>query len=67
VVNYSPYRSQGHIRIDAIEYGNNEWNFNDLLAQKTYTYNSEHLITYGLYIDLLPWNGHIFDIKRLNS
>ncbi len=67
VVNFSPYRSQGHVRIDGIEYGNNEWNFNDLLAQKTYTYTGEHLSTFGLYIDLLPWNGHIFDIKRLKS
>lgn len=64
VVNYSPYRTQGYIKIDAIEYGNNDWNFKDLLTQKTYTYTSEQLNTYGLYIDLLPWNGHIFDIER---
>ncbi len=65
VVNFSPYHSQGHVRVDGIQYGNNAWNFNDLLAQKTYTYTGELLRFYGLYIDLLPWNGHIFDIKRL--
>ena len=63
VVNFSPYHSQGHVRIDGIEYGNNEWYFNDLLAQKNYTYSGQNLSKYGLYIDLLPWNGHIFDIK----
>ena len=65
VVNFSPYPSQGHVRIDGIEYGNSDWDFNDLLAQKTYTYDGQHLSTFGLYIDLLPWNVHIFDIKRL--
>ncbi len=67
VVNFSPYHSQGHIRIDGIPYENDAWNFNNLLAQKTYTYTGELLRFYGLYIDLLPWNGHIFDIERISS
>jgi len=67
VVNFSPYHSQGHIRIDEIQYGDDVWNFNDLLAQKTYTYTGELLRFYGLYIDLLPWNSHIFDIERISS
>jgi hypothetical protein len=67
VVNFSPYPSQGHVRIDGIEYGTSDWNFNDLLTKKTYTYNGQHLSTFGLYIDLLPWKAHIFDIKRLTS
>ena len=65
LVNFSPHRSQGHVRIDGIKYGNKEWIFNDLLAQKNYIYTGQNLSTYGLYIDLLPWNGHIFDIKPL--
>ncbi|MFX1340218.1 MAG: alpha-amylase family glycosyl hydrolase [Promethearchaeota archaeon] len=67
VVNFSPYPSQGHIRIDEIDYGISDWNFSDLLTQKTYTYNGQNLGKFGLYIDLLPWKAHIFDIKRLTS
>ncbi|MFX1257215.1 MAG: alpha-amylase family glycosyl hydrolase [Promethearchaeota archaeon] len=67
VVNFSPYSSQGYVKIDGIDYGNNEWIFVDLLVQKTYKYYGKNLNNYGLYIDLSPWNGHIFDIKLLNS
>ena len=65
VVNFSPNPSQGHIQIDEIDYGLYDWTFIDLLNQKSYTYKGKDLSDYGLYVDLMPWNGHIFDIKKV--
>ena len=64
VVNYSPFHVKAHIRLKQIEFNIENWNFTDLLHQKTYSYKGEDLDEFGLYIDLNPWNGHIFDIKR---
>ncbi len=67
VVNFSQDPAQGHVRIDGIDFGTNEWIFTDLLTQEVYKYKGDDLNTYGLYIELSPWSGHIFDIKRLTS
>ncbi len=64
VVNYSPYNSQGHIRVPELNYGNNNWTFIDRLTEKSYTYKGQDLNQYGLYIDLKSWNGHIFDVIK---
>lgn len=65
VVNFSPYLTQGHVRIKGVHYGFNEWTFRDLLTEEKYTYKGEDLDTYGFYVDLDAWKGHIFDIKKI--
>jgi len=65
VVNYSPNPAKAHIKINQLNYGSNNWKFNDLLTQKEYVYKGDDLNKYGLYVDLAAWNGHIFDIKRM--
>ena len=65
VVNFSPYLTQGHVRIENLNYGFNNWKFTDLFTQKAYTYKGYDLSTYGLYIDLDAWKGQIFDIKKV--
>lgn len=64
VVNYSSNHSQGHVRISDIEYGIDNWNFIDLLTQKIYIYKGENLSKYGLFVDLGPWQSHIFDVSK---
>ena len=63
VVNYSSIHSHGHVKIDEIEYGVANWNFVDLLEQRNYIYKGENLSKYGLFVDLTPWHGHIFDVS----
>ncbi|MFX1316881.1 MAG: alpha-amylase family glycosyl hydrolase, partial [Promethearchaeota archaeon] len=65
VVNYSPYHVKAHIRLNQINFNSNNWSFIDLLHKRTYNYKGEDLEEFGLYIDLTPWNGHIFNIKRV--
>jgi glycosidase len=65
VVNYSSTPSKAHIKTSQLNYNLNKWSFTDLLNQKDYTYNGKDLNEFGLYIDLDPWKGHIFDIKKV--
>ncbi|MFX0083456.1 MAG: alpha-amylase family glycosyl hydrolase [Candidatus Hodarchaeota archaeon] len=64
VVNYSTHFSKGHIKIDPIVYGSDNWIFIDLLNQRNYSYKGEDLSRYGLYVELPAWEGHVFEIKR---
>ena len=64
VINYCPDSSKAHIKIDNLNYGSNDWIFNDLLNNNEYIYKGEDLSKYGLYIDLKAWDGHIFNIKK---
>jgi glycosidase len=64
VVNYSPNYSKAHVIISPFQYDTYKWKFYDLLNNMSYTYNGEDLYKYGLYIELSPWKGHIFEISR---
>ncbi|MFX1327848.1 MAG: alpha-amylase family glycosyl hydrolase [Promethearchaeota archaeon] len=64
VVNYSHEHSKAHVRIKPFHFNTSKWEFTDLLSQRSYTYNGEDLYKYGLYVELDPWKGHIFDIGK---
>ncbi|MFW9930789.1 MAG: alpha-amylase family glycosyl hydrolase [Candidatus Thorarchaeota archaeon] len=66
IVNYSLRPSKAHIKIEHIDYGNSKWQFNDLLSDKKYSYIGEDLTNYGLYVELEPWRGHIFEVTEIN-
>lgn len=67
VVNFSPYPSKGHVRSNFIKFGFEKWNFIDSLNKMAYTYNGANLDRFGLYVELDPWNSHIFDISRTSD
>lgn len=66
VVNYSSIPSKAHVRVKPFHFDTHEWIFTDLLTNKTYSYNGEDLFKHGLYVELNAWNGHIFDIRRID-
>jgi len=62
VTNYGDKQSQGKIFFKP----NNSMDnlcFFDLLNNKEYIYDSEKIRNEGLFVDLLPWQFHIFEIK----
>jgi len=65
VVNYSLRPSKAHIQIENIDYGNSKWQFNDLISEQNYSYFGDNLSKNGLYVELAPWKGHIFDVKKI--
>lgn len=64
VVNYSLRPAKAHIQIESLDYGNSKWEFTDLISEQKYTYFGENLSKNGLYVELAPWKGHIFDVTR---
>jgi hypothetical protein len=62
VVNFSPYPAQGQVEIAQMEFGQENWNFADVLNHKTYTYAGADLKKAGLYVALPGWDYHLFRI-----
>ena len=65
VVNYSLRSSKANIRIEDIDYGSSKWQFTDLMSEEVYSYFGENLSKNGLYVELPPWKGHIFDVTKV--
>ena len=62
VVNYSPDHSQGRIYLPRDLITKNPMVFCDALTDAQYEREPSNLISYGLYIDLKPWQAHLFDL-----
>ena len=63
VVNYSLIRAQAFLRLP--EFLNRKCfiQFKDMLTDKVYDRTGEELFQKGLYVDLQPWQAHLFDFK----
>ena len=64
VVNHSPEAAQGHIRPEGAAFGAGAWDFKDLLNGGEYRYKGADLEKFGLYVELRPWQSHIFEVKK---
>ena len=67
VVNYSLNGSKAHLQIGDIDFGLFNWKFTDLFTKKDYIYNGKDLHEHGLYIELKPWNSHIFCVEKVGK
>jgi hypothetical protein len=63
-INYNSQFSKAHIKIKPFHFDTHNWEFVDLLNQKSYTYKGDDLYKFGLYIELDAWRGHIFNIRK---
>lgn len=63
VINYSLIRAQALVRLP--EFLNRRFfiQFKDVLTDKLYDRTGEELAQKGLYVDLQPWQAHLFDFK----
>lgn len=59
VVNYSAWPAKGHVRAD-FRGPEEEALFTDLLSQESYSHLREFLDRLGLYVELQPFQSHIF-------
>ena len=64
-VNYAPNQSQCYVRLPFADLGNGHWRFKDLLGNEQYDRNGNDLQSRGLYLDVAPWQYHVFTITRL--
>ncbi len=63
VVNYSMIRAQASIRLPEFLSRQCFIQFRDVLTDKVYDRTGEELLQRGFYVDLPPWQAHLFEFK----
>jgi len=64
VVNYSDEHSQCSVYLPKDLIHNDSMIFHDCLRDVSYKRNPSDLLRHGMYIELLPWQAHLFDIEN---
>jgi glycosidase len=64
-VNYSPQSGQCYVRLPFPELAGKQWKFDDLMSEASYNRAGNNLLKSGLYLDMLAWNYHVFEIKNI--
>lgn len=62
-VNYAANRSQCRVRLPFEEMRGCKVRLQDRMSPAAYDREGEELIERGLYLDLAPWGGHVFDVR----
>ena len=63
-VNYAPNQSQCYIRLAFSQLRDRQWRFEDLLNDMHYDRNGNDLESRGLYLDMAPWEYHVFKLQE---
>jgi hypothetical protein len=63
-VNYAPNQSQCYVRLPFTDLGHGRWRFEDVLGNATYDRDGNDLQARGLYLDVPPWQAHVFSLTR---
>ncbi|HVX14991.1 MAG TPA: alpha-amylase family glycosyl hydrolase [Pirellulales bacterium] len=62
-VNYAANRSQCYVHLPFPDLGDRSWQLRDLLSDITYDRNGGDLSSRGLYLELEPWQAHVFALR----
>ena len=62
-VNYAPNQSQCYVRLPFPGLGERKWRLEDLLGDARYDRDGKDLQSRGLYLDVAPWQVHVFDMR----
>jgi hypothetical protein len=63
VVNYAPNQSQCYVRLPFDNLGGSQWRLQDQLGDAVYDRDGRELETRGHYLDLSPWQSHVFKMS----
>jgi len=62
-VNYSGSQGQCYVRLPFAEIAGRSVRFKDLMGPESYDRSGDEVLSRGLYLDLLPWGYHVFQIE----
>jgi hypothetical protein len=65
VVNFSDETSQALLRVPWDELRGRTWRLNDVLSGEIYDRSGNEIRDAGLYVDLKPWECHLFHVQAL--
>jgi hypothetical protein len=63
VVNFSAASSQAFVKVPWDELRGKAWRLNDVLSSETYDRSGDAMRDAGLYVDLKPWQCHLFEMR----
>ena len=63
VVNYAGHHSQCYLRLPFANLGGSRWHLRDLLGKASFERDGGDLQSHGLYLDVAPWQYHVFEMK----
>jgi len=64
VVNYAPHASQCYLHLHFNDLTGAQWNLRDLMNEVSYDRSGDDLHNRGLYLDMQPWQYHVFQMKK---
>ena len=64
VVNYSPVSAQGRVLLSDFGLRGQKWHLFDVMRQIDYERDGSDMAEQGLYVDLMPWQSHIFIFRE---
>jgi hypothetical protein len=67
VVNYSDNYGQCYVRLPFENMSGNQWRLQDQLGEAIYDRAGGTLVSQGLYLDVPPWQTHIFSLTKLKG
>ena len=62
-VNYAAHNSQCYVRLPFSDLGRGRWRLQDLLGEARYDRDGNDLQSRGLYLDMAPWQYHVFEMR----
>ena len=63
VVNFSDGTVQARVHVPWDELRGKSWRLNDVLPGEIYDRNGDEMRDAGLYVDLGPWQCHLFQVR----
>jgi len=64
--NYAPNQSQCYVGLPFTNLGSGHWRLQDLLSDTCYDRDGNDLQSCGLYLDVPPWQYHVFNMTRIS-
>jgi hypothetical protein len=65
LVNFAGHASQCYVRLPFADEQGGRWRLRDLLGESQYERTGEELKARGLYLDMAPWQYHVFEMKAI--
>jgi hypothetical protein len=67
IVNYAPQASQCYLRLPFTNLTGAHWRLKDLLNEVHYDRDGNDLQAGGLYLDIHPWQYHVFNLEKITT
>ena len=65
VINFRQETAQAHVHVPWDELRGKQWRLSDVLSGESYDRSGDEMRDAGLYVELAPWQCHLFHVRML--